>query len=45
MFLLDTNICVFLMKNKYPSVTEKLLECKPSEVAISAVTHPPLRQQ
>lgn len=38
MFLLDTNICVFLMKNKYPSITKKLLNCKPSEVAISAVT-------
>ena len=38
MFLLDTNICVFLMKNKYPSVTKKLLNSKPSEVAISAVT-------
>lgn len=38
MFLLDTNICVFLMKNKYPAMTKKLLDSNPSEIAISAVT-------
>ena len=38
MFLLDTNICVFLMKNRYPKATETLLRQDPSEIAISSVT-------
>ena len=38
MFLLDTNICVFLMKNKYPELAEKLLNRDPSEIAVSSVT-------
>lgn len=38
MLLLDTNICVFLMKNKYPAATQKLLNCDPSEIAISSIT-------
>lgn len=38
MFLLDTNICVFLMKNKYPAATRKLLSSDPSEIAVSSVT-------
>ena len=38
MFLLDTNICVFLMKNKYPELAKKLLNSDPSEMAVSSVT-------
>ena len=38
MLLLDTNICVALMKNRYPSVTEKFLAYDPSEIAVSSVT-------
>ena len=38
MHLLDTNICVFLMKNKYPAATQKLLNSDPSEIAISSIT-------
>lgn len=38
MFLLDTNICVLLMKNKYPAATRKLLSSDPSEIAVSSVT-------
>lgn len=38
MFLLDTNICVFLMKNKYPAVTQKLLSTNPRETVVSSVT-------
>ena len=38
MLLLDTNICVFLMKNKYPAATQKLLNSDPSEIAISSIT-------
>lgn len=38
MLLLDTNICVFLMKNKYPEATKKLLNSDPSDLAVSTVT-------
>ncbi len=38
MFLLDTNICVFLMKNKYPAAVQKLLGMNPSDIAVSSVT-------
>ncbi|MBR0463855.1 MAG: type II toxin-antitoxin system VapC family toxin [Clostridia bacterium] len=38
MLLLDTNICVYLMKNKYPEATRKLLSYDPSEIAVSSVT-------
>lgn len=37
-YLLDTNICIYFMKNKYPYLTDRLLSRKPSEFAISAVT-------
>ena len=38
MFLLDTNICIFLMKNKYPELVKKLLNSDPSEMAVSSIT-------
>ena len=38
MFLLDTNICIFLMKKTYPRMNEKLWAMKPGDVSISAVT-------
>lgn len=38
MYLLDTNICIYGMKNRYPSLREKLLTINPSEVYVSAVT-------
>ena len=38
MYLLDTNICVYLMKKKYRSLTEHLLAMNPDEVAVSAIT-------
>ena len=38
MLLLDTNICVFLMKNRFPAATQKLLNSDPSEIAVSSVT-------
>ena len=38
MFLLDTNICIYFMKNSYPKLTERLLSHSPSELSISAVT-------
>jgi len=38
MYLLDTNICIYFMKNACPKLTQKLLSLHPSELVISSVT-------
>ena len=38
MFLLDTNICIYLMKNRFSVLTEKFMQTPSSELAVSAVT-------
>lgn len=38
MFLLDTNICIYGVKNSYPALTKRLLTIPPSEIYISAIT-------
>lgn len=38
MYLLDTNICIYLIKKKYPVLIEKVLEKNTLNIAISAVT-------
>lgn len=38
MILLDTNTCIYVMKNKYTSLTEKLLRHDPEQIAVSAIT-------
>ena len=38
MYLLDTNICIYLMKNSFPSMTEKVFSHSPSEFYISSIT-------
>ena len=38
MYLLDTNICAYLMRGSYPSLSRKILTVLPSELAISSVT-------
>lgn len=38
MYLLDTNICILLMKNRYPAATQKLLSTDPAEIAVSSIT-------
>ncbi|MBO6310489.1 MAG: type II toxin-antitoxin system VapC family toxin, partial [Oribacterium sp.] len=38
MYLLDTNICIYAIKGKYPVIAEKLLSIHPSDIKISAVT-------
>ena len=38
MYLLDTNMCIYLMKDSFPSMTERLLSHSPEEFAISSVT-------
>jgi tRNA(fMet)-specific endonuclease VapC len=36
--LLDTNICIYLIRKKPPQALEKLGECSVGEVAISSIT-------
>ena len=38
MYLLDTNICIYLIKNSYPFMTEKVFSYEPSDIAISSIT-------
>lgn len=38
-YILDTNICIYLIKHKPPQVFEKLQEHNPDEICISAVTY------
>ena len=38
MYLLDTNICIYAIKGKYPRIAEKLLSIRPDEIKVSAVT-------
>ena len=38
MYLLDTNVCIYFMKNKYPELTQKFLSCNPSDLMLSSVT-------
>ena len=38
MYLLDTNICIFAMKNTYPALSQKLFRIPPSEIFVSSIT-------
>ena len=38
MYLLDTNVCIYIMKNSFPALTQRLLDENPEDVAISAIT-------
>ena len=38
MYLFDTNICIYAMKNSYPHLTEKIFTFHPSDFCISSVT-------
>lgn len=37
-YMLDTNICIYLMKNHPPEVAERFAQCFVGEVVISAIT-------
>jgi tRNA(fMet)-specific endonuclease VapC len=37
-FLLDTNICIYLIKNRSHEVLEKFRKYKPKDIAISSIT-------
>ena len=38
LYLLDTNICIYLMKQQPPGVAERFARCRVGEVVISAIT-------
>lgn len=38
MYLLDTNICIYLMKNSFPDLTDRILSLDPSSFYLSSVT-------
>ena len=38
MYLLDTNICIYAMKARYPLLTERLLTIHPDQIFVSSVT-------
>ena len=38
MYLLDTNICIFLIKNKFPNLTNKILNSKSCDIFLSSVS-------
>ncbi len=38
MYLIDTNICIYLIKKQYPIVQKRLEACEPSAIAVSAIT-------
>lgn len=38
LYLLDTNICIYLMKHQPPQVAERFADCRVGEVVISAIT-------
>lgn len=38
MFLLDTNICIYLIKKRSPELIAKLLEHSVTEIALSSIT-------
>ena len=38
LYLLDTNICIYLMKHQPPQVAERFARCRVGEVLISAIT-------
>ena len=38
MYLLDTNICIYAMKNTFPDLSRKMMQVPPSEIVISSIT-------
>ena len=38
LYMLDTNICVYLMKHQPPEVAERFARCRVGDVVISAIT-------
>ena len=38
LFMLDTNICIYIIKNHPPTVIQKLKQFSPDDIAISSIT-------
>lgn len=38
-YMLDTNICIFLIKNRPERVIKKILSMKPEDICISSITY------
>ena len=38
MYLLDTNICIFLIKSKFPNLTNKILSSDSNELFLSSIS-------
>lgn len=38
MYLLDTNTCIYFLKNSFPTLTQRLLNTDPSELFVSSIT-------
>lgn len=38
-YLLDTNMCIYLMKNQPPEVAERFAQCRVGDVVMSAITY------
>ena len=39
LYMLDTNICIYLMKNQPAEVAERFAQCSVGDVVMSAITH------
>lgn len=37
-YLLDTNICIFIRKNRHPAIASRLAGLRPGEIAMSVIT-------
>lgn len=38
-YMLDTNICIFVIKNKPEPVLQKFMEHNPNDICISSITY------
>lgn len=38
MYLIDTNICIYAIKGRFPGISERLLSICPDEIKVSSVT-------
>ncbi len=38
-YMLDTNICIYLIKNQPPAVAKRFSQCRVGDVVISAITY------
>ena len=39
LYMLDTNMCIYLIKNQPPEVAERFAACQVGDVLMSAITH------